>query len=67
VFKFWRGQADIGKYDNAFARGARRMKTLVVLSIGINLALGCLALVYGVLMNRPEAVKTQSLSPVQDE
>lgn len=43
------------------------MKTLVVLSIGINLALGCLSLVYGVFMNRPEAVKPQSLSPVRDE
>jgi len=43
------------------------MKTLVVLSIGINLALGCLALVYGVFMSKPEAVKLQSSSPVRDE
>jgi hypothetical protein len=43
------------------------MKTLVVLSIGINLALGCLVLGYGVFMSRPEAVKPQSLSPVRDE
>ena len=43
------------------------MKTLVVLSIGINLALGCLALVYGVFMSRPEAIKPQHSFPVRDE
>jgi hypothetical protein len=43
------------------------MQTLVVLSIGINLTLGCLALVYGIFMNSSGVVKPQSPSPVRDE
>jgi hypothetical protein len=43
------------------------MKTLVVLSIGINLVLGCLALAYGIFMSSSGVVKPQSSSPVQDE
>ena len=66
-FKFWPGQADKEGIITPVVRGSRHMQTLIVLSIGITLALGCFALGYGIFGLSADIAKPQKTSPVRDE